>query len=159
MIESTSPNAPVIMCFYYFPLFEIEYKLLREMEIIYCNGGNCSWNKSLTSLGEYFSEFKSIGECIKPVTGGFWNPVETAFNVKRGSLRHLASGNGRCFVREKSVDYENIMKTLGPRRELILQQKQAVKNYRRIKAIMNAPEPEKPEDVEKTLEIIKNVLA
>ena len=51
------------------------------------------WKLNKTSLAWLFKKmpFHILidGEYYSPITGGFWNPVKTLFNIKKGSLKKL----------------------------------------------------------------------
>jgi hypothetical protein len=60
--------------------------------------------KNLDSLAQLFHDWPidndpDMPEKYKHIRGGFWAPVETAFNIKRGSLRYLVSTSGRYYDR------------------------------------------------------------
>ena len=131
-MRDIKPLTPIQRCFLFFPQFHEDFEILIKNKIIIKTGNIFTWNKKKTSLAEYFHDFK--GKSI-PVEGGFWCPIETAFNIKRGSLRNLASPNGRGSygVIKKSRDYEIIINILKPYREKI----QAEKQFLEIKKIID----------------------
>jgi hypothetical protein len=87
--------------------------------------------KSKTSLAEYF---KWIGVFVGVVKGGFWFPIETAFDIKRGTLRKLAGGNANPLKPEKSNDFETIQEWILEYREdsLVLHERKALKEIRKL---------------------------
>ena len=102
----------------HFPQFVIDRLYLMEHNIL--NFVELSpteyfykWNLSLTSLAEYFNDFKLNDNYYEPVISGFWSPIESSFRIDRGKLRHLASKNGRKMVKT-SRDYEYLMSLLEP---------------------------------------------
>jgi len=108
-ILDTSRYIYALHCCLFFPQFLEDRLCLIENGIItVMDPGRYKWNFSLVSLGEYFKDL----ECLGQVPGGFWNPIENLFAIKRGTLRHLVSKNGRAFVREVSKDYEKILTIL-----------------------------------------------
>jgi hypothetical protein len=104
---------PVEECFHYFPQFRMDFRFLVEKEFVIEAEHGLIWPGDETSLGLYFHNFK---KSCKKVKGGFWRPIETAFNKTRGSLRHLVSSNGRGPVKP-SIYYDDLMEKLGQHRK------------------------------------------
>ena len=138
-------------CFYHFPQFFRDFQTLEDNGFIKKTDSGYAWTTSETSLGQYFFDFKKT--CKKPVKGGFWKPIETAFNIKRKSLRHLVSKNGRD-IAKPSKDYEKIMAVLLPRREEI----QNMHKFFRIKDIIDKTNPEYYKKLVQSLKKIENIL-
>jgi glycyl-tRNA synthetase (class II) len=93
----------VFLCLDRFPQFQKDFKILWQNKIITTEGNNLKWNRSLTSLGEYFF--------IRVLDAGdkyFWSIIEPSFGLERNTLTHLVNINGRVYVREVSRDYEEI---------------------------------------------------
>jgi hypothetical protein len=72
--------------------------------------------KNLDSLAQLFHEWPlysdpDIPERYKCIPGGLWAPVETAFNIKRHSLRYLVSTSGRYYDRV-NPEYEKVIEAL-----------------------------------------------
>ena len=136
-------------CFVFYPQFKDDFDFLVKHKIINEAGNNFTWNKSETSLGQYFHDFMP-GKI--PVEGGRWAPIENLFNIERGALRHLVSPNGRGVSgNKKSRDYELIIKLLEPYRIEI----QARKKFLRIQEIIKNTTDK---NLLQSLEEIKNVL-
>jgi hypothetical protein len=123
--------------------------LINNNIITVIEPGRYKWNCSLTSLGEYFKSLERLG----PVSGGFWNPIENLFSIKRGTLRHLANDNGRS-IKKKSKDYEKILDLLQQPREQI----QNNKKFNVISLLINKTDQGNPEEIKNTLMEIKNCL-
>jgi hypothetical protein len=72
--------------------------------------------KNLDSLAQLFHDWPlsydpDMPEKYKHIRGGFWAPIETAFNIKRGSLRSKVSSGGRYYDRE-NPEYKKIIEAL-----------------------------------------------
>jgi hypothetical protein len=72
--------------------------------------------KNLDSLAQLFHDWPlnddpDMPEKYKHIPGGFWAPIETAFNIKRGSLRFLVSTSGRYYDRV-NPEYEKVIEAL-----------------------------------------------
>jgi hypothetical protein len=100
-------------CFSNFPQFLYDFEVLWQNKIITNGNNKFEWNYSLTSLGQYFFGLKTR------LHNNIWWAVEFEFGLKRHTLKHLISKNGReqGFYREISVDYERLMDLLEPYRE------------------------------------------
>jgi hypothetical protein len=139
----------------YFPQLQEDFDMLIGQKVITREiGGGYKWHYSLTSLGEYF---KSI-EADYSIPGGFWNPIETAFGIKRGTLRHLVSNNGREFKRERSRDFEKIIAMLNPHRKRIATERKTLFMFDKIKELIEGATPQTHEERKKIIEQIKNIL-
>jgi hypothetical protein len=66
------------------------------------------WTLNRDSLAQLFKKWPYVDDWIP---GGFWGPVETAFNINRYSLRYLTSTNGRYYDRV-NPDYEKVKKII-----------------------------------------------
>jgi hypothetical protein len=143
--------------FFYYPQFPEDIGALIERKIMTrISKNNYMWNYSLTSLGEYFKSIKT--DHCKNVQGGFWHPIESMFRIKRGTLRHLVSNNGRISKREKSKDFEKIIGILNPYREQMAAEKKTLYVYDEIKNLMEETDPQTHEEREIILEKIKEIL-
>jgi hypothetical protein len=93
-----------------FPLVDCGIIKSREDESL-------EWTlKNLDSLAQLFHDWPiyddpDMPERFKHIRGGFWAPVETAFNIKRGSLRYLVSTNGRYYDRV-NPEYKKVIEAL-----------------------------------------------
>jgi hypothetical protein len=72
--------------------------------------------KNRDSLAQFFhgwplSDDPDMPERYKCIRNGLWAPVETAFNIKRHSLRYLVSTNGRYYGRA-NPEYEKVIEVL-----------------------------------------------
>jgi hypothetical protein len=74
------------------------------------------WTLNRDSLAQLFKKWPYVNSDIP---GGFWGPVETAFKIKRYSLRYLTSTNGRYYDRV-NPDYENVKKIIQDEYEIDL---------------------------------------
>jgi hypothetical protein len=151
MIELTEYQWEITHCRLFYPQFDEDHLYLIEKEIITVESGRYKWNRSLTSLGEYFKSLK----CLKPVKGGIWRPIENTFGIKRGTLRHLLSKNGRGIPKGKlSADFEEILEILQPFRERI----EAVKKFEQVALIIEGTDRDNPEEIIESLEEIESLL-
>jgi len=92
-----------------FPKFAEQIQTLFEHKIItYDKDYKFNWNEDDTSLALYFKNQNFMS--IKKVSGDFWGDIETAFSKKKGSLRHLASSNGRGIGSNKTGKNRNYRK-------------------------------------------------
>jgi hypothetical protein len=83
--------------------------LLARREIIKVHKDeSLEWILNRDSLAQLFKKWPYAGSGIP---GGFWGPIETAFKLKRGSLRYLVSTNGRYYDRV-NPDYEIVKKII-----------------------------------------------
>jgi hypothetical protein len=146
------------LCFRHFPQFRYDYDQLSRHKIIAAENRRLVWNFDKTSLGKYFLDQK--GPAATKVEGGFWAPVEKCFliktnngaeAIKRGSLRHVAHGNGRDCIKP-SRDYEKLMGILEPYRE-----NQARRIFETIKTIVAETDGRNGASVEKCVEAIKKL--
>ena len=90
-----------------FPKFVYDLPELFYYEVIAFEDNQFKWNYDNTSLAGYFKK-------IEKKSGDFWKDIEEAFitkegPIKEGSLRHLASSNGRGKKYKLSKDYEKIL--------------------------------------------------
>jgi hypothetical protein len=92
-----------------FPKFVYDLPELFYYEIITFEDNQFKWNYDNTSLAEYFKS-------IEKKSGDFWQDIEDAFLIKEGSLRHLASSNGRG-IYKPSKGYEKILKLFPNKKE------------------------------------------
>jgi hypothetical protein len=72
--------------------------------------------KNLDSLAQLFHDWPlyddpDMPERYKHIRHGLWGPIETAFNLKRYSLRYLVSTNGRYYDRI-NPEYEKVIEAL-----------------------------------------------
>jgi hypothetical protein len=144
-------------CFFYFPQFQNDYYFLLMKNVITPTSEGLHWNADKTSLGQYF---KNLKKPCNPVKGGFWNPIETTFNIGRGTLRPLVSKNGRGYVKD-SEDYEKIKKMLSKCWKNKIGKRGEKKNneiFSNIKEIIEKTDNENCYEVIQTLETIKNIL-
>jgi hypothetical protein len=101
-------------------ILTVDYPQIKEdLPVLIKNGvikkdesGYC-WNYSYTSLAQYFKYriFNKKPLCGMCKTSMPWAVVEDGFNIKRGTLKHLVSTNGRPpeTIRPLSKDYEKIL--------------------------------------------------
>jgi hypothetical protein len=143
--------AAIEICFIWYPQFLEDFEMLLERKIMTRESRDkYHWNYSKTSLAEYFNSLESRPN----VPGGKWNPVETAFGIKRDSLRHLASPNGRDRPEGyRSQDFEKILVVLAEHRK----QERNRRNFREIKSLIEKTDPRDNEGIKKTLEKIKKM--
>jgi hypothetical protein len=100
------PRGALLGCFKFFHQFHADFNVLvREGFLKRTGPETCEWLKSKTSLAEYF---KWIGWDAEWVSGGFWAPIETAFGIKRHTLRKLAGNNANPLKLEESKDFIKI---------------------------------------------------
>ena len=93
--------------------------LIEQGIIIRHKDESLEWTlKNRDSLAQLFKDWPmdmdydpDMPESLKHIPGGFWGPIETAFNIKRGSLRYLVSTNGRYYDKP-NPEYEKIKKIL-----------------------------------------------
>jgi len=138
-------------CYNYYPQFKKDFKLLVKNDYIIKKDTCLKWTANRTSLAQYFYDFKYT--CKEPVRGGFWAPIESLFNIKRGSLRSLVSTNGRGVTALKpSPDYIKIIELLSPRPESNKQK------FLKIKEIINETDIKDSVKLRKSLEKIKKIL-
>jgi hypothetical protein len=74
------------------------------------------WTLNRDSLAQLFKKWPYASLSME---GGFWGPVETAFKIKRYSLRYLVSTNGRYYDRV-NPDYEKVKKIIQDEYEIDL---------------------------------------
>jgi hypothetical protein len=74
------------------------------------------WTLNRDSLARLFKKWPYA---VSGIPGGFWAPVETAFKIKRHSLRYLTSTNGRYYDRV-NPDYEKVKKIIQDEYEIDL---------------------------------------
>jgi hypothetical protein len=142
---------PVEECFYFFPQFKKDFNfLIKNKKIVIKTENRLLWDASDVSLGQYFYDFKNI--CKRPVAGGFWRPIETAFNIPRGTLRHLVSSNGRGPAKT-SIAYKNLMKELVPYREKY----KIIETFLEIKNIIRDADRGNYSSMEQSLDKIKKL--
>jgi hypothetical protein len=72
--------------------------------------------KNRDSLAQLFHDWPlyddpDMPEQFRHIPGGFWGPVETAFNIKRGSLHFLVSTSGRYYDRV-NPEYKKVIEAL-----------------------------------------------
>jgi hypothetical protein len=146
------------LCLRHFPQFKSDIDELLRKKIITVENRRLVWNFDKTSLGKYFLDQKS--PAVTKVEGGFWAPVEKCFliktnngaeAIKRGSLRHVAHGNGRDCIKP-SKDYEKLMGILKPHRE-----NQPRRIFETIKTIVAETDGRNGASVEKCVEAIKKL--
>jgi hypothetical protein len=101
---------------YFHGIFDI-IRLLAEHKIIKKHEDeSLEWTLNRDSLAQLFKKWPYVDSWIP---GGFWGPVETAFKIKRYSLRYLVSTNGRYYDRV-NPDYEKIKKIIQDEYEINL---------------------------------------
>ena len=96
---------------YRFPEFESSIEIFFYNKIISFEKGHFKWNYDKTSLAQYFGSIKKEND----KTQLFWEYVEYAFAIQKGSLRPLRSDNGS--VRKPSKDYMKIIKLVGTKED------------------------------------------
>jgi hypothetical protein len=161
------------LCFDTYPAFRGEFEILLENGVITREPPDCYvWNYNLTSLAEYFAGLDTSSPGNRK-----WFPVEDAFRVRRkkggpheaikkGSLRHLYSNNGREFKNEYiSMDTEEILAILDPYRKRLDDEKKERAEHEEnkrvlgeIKKLIAGTDDKKSADVKKLLKEIKNLL-
>jgi hypothetical protein len=67
--------------------------------------------KNRDSLAQLFHDWPIYNDLGMHIPHGFWAPVETAFNIKRHSLRYLVSTGGRYYDRV-NPEYEKVIEAL-----------------------------------------------
>jgi hypothetical protein len=127
-------------CFIIYSQFREDYQGLKASSIINYNGvNNYTWLKTKTSLAEYFAW---IGMYEYHVPGGFWYPIETAFNLSRKSLAKLLYKQRQ--LQKPSKDFEEIKNIiLKYRKELAKKNEIAeriLQSFAEIRAIMDEAE-------------------
>ena len=112
-----------------FKQFKDDFAFLWEKEIITAEGENFfiskesldnytfklnfKWNLSKACLAQYFVNLeKDTSETIY-----FWEPIESAFSLKKGSLKHYVNIGG---YEQNAKDYDELMDLLTKHRELNL---------------------------------------
>jgi hypothetical protein len=140
----------VLECIVSYPRFDCDFDyFLSEGIIKPVSEERLKWTKSKSSLAEYFAWIKQPKTTI---TGGFWAPIEMAFDYERGSLRRLAGSNGNAF-KKPSKDFEVIKKGLIPYRANNLRNRERYV-FREIKRIANELSIYKPETIHSALKEI-----
>jgi hypothetical protein len=111
-------------CLSNFPQFEKDFEALWRNKIITGGKNKFKWNYNPTSLGQYFHGLD------RQWSDYFWEIVEFEFGIKRHTLKHLVSPNGRepDFIREKAIDYEKLLALLEPHRKQVEEQKMKENN-------------------------------
>ena len=84
-----------------FPKFVYDLSELFYHKIISYENNSFKWKYDNSSLAMYFKSMEKN-------SGDFWKDIEEAFQIKEGTLRHLASSNGRG-IYKPSKDYEKIL--------------------------------------------------
>lgn len=147
-------SGALLQCLNDFPLFRDDYRFFVEHGIIKpILPDRCEWAKSKTSLAEYF---RWIGFDAGVITGGFWAPIEKAFNIKKGTLRKLAGNNANPLKPEQSKDFIKIKETVLQYREdsdFIRERKV----FQAIKKIVNDTKDEDPEIIHAALIQTQNI--
>ena len=116
MAEEFKAEGALLDCFELYPHFEDDFELLIQAGYIkILNPSTCAWLKSKTSLAEYFKLAKN-DTCYVP--GGFWEPIENAFRIKRHSLRKLAGKNANYLKPDESKDFQKLKPFLQQLRKL-----------------------------------------
>jgi len=134
----------IFYCFLFFPLFRLDYDILKEAGIITHNDfDKYEWTKSKTSLAEYFfwvgeKEREKEEKNQLNIPGGFWASIEKVFGVNKRTLTKMASRNNDRYTPKKSKDFKklrnlwnNTGKKSGSNIRLIIN-----KRNRRIKRIL-----------------------
>jgi hypothetical protein len=142
--------------FLYYPQFREDIEVLFENEVMTFESdeseGCYKWNYSLTSLGEYFLNIKA--DCFAHI---HWNPIESIFGIKKGTLRHLINKNGREFKREKSRDFEKMLNILNQHKKKIAFEKKIFSAFEEIKTIVEKTDNKNIDEVKKTLEKTRGI--
>jgi hypothetical protein len=162
--DDFKPAGALKDCFNYYPDFADDFEFLVKTGYVkIINLKTCKWLKSRTCLAEYlylingfysiddddegyydyYDEDEPKPEKIKKqhIPGGFWAPVEKAFEIERHSLRKLVGMNGNEYKPKKSIAYKKIKPLLIVHRELLKQQQEQNENDLKI------------------LELVKNTIA
>ena len=114
-----------------FPKFVEQIQTLFEHGIITYKDYKFNWNKDDTSLAQYFKNQDFMSR--KNKSGDFWGDIEIAFSKKKGSLRFLASSNGRGIESNKTGRNRNYKKATANRS----------KDYEEIQKLFLTEEEEK----------------
>jgi hypothetical protein len=97
--------------------WEVIDPLIERGVIVRREDESLEWTlKNYDSLAQLFHEWPVNGdpnmpEEYKHIHGGFWGPVETAFNIRRYSLRYLVSTSRRYYDRV-NPEYEKVINVL-----------------------------------------------
>jgi hypothetical protein len=150
---------PLEDCFNFFPQFKDDFTYLvnKDNGFIKKTETGLLWTDDHTSLSQYFYDFKDKGAGLQvkpfkgPVKGGFWNPIETVFNIEKRKLHALVNNNGQG---KKSKGYERIMKGLKPYREKF----RDIENFLLIKEIIGKTKDNNRESILQSMDKIKNIL-
>jgi hypothetical protein len=125
-----------------FPKFAEQIQTLFEHRIITYEDYIFHWNEDDSSLALYFKNQDFLSR--KEKSGDFWGDIETAFSKKKGSLRHLASKNGRGIGSNKPGRNRNYKKATA----------NSSKGYEKIQKLFPSDEEEKYYDKIQALEDI-----
>ena len=147
-LEIPSAAISILRAMDMFPQFEDDFKILWHNKIIELEDGFFKWNYTKTSLAEYFINLENVSE-IK----FFWENIESAFLLEEGSLRHLASSNGRGDP-PPSKDYIKI-------KDLLKSHREHTNNQKKLNAIINMIlniNPDNNDEMTKLFDDIKKIL-
>ena len=186
MSDDFKPEGALKECFNCYPHFDDDFELLvKEGYVKIISPKNCKWLKSRTCLAEYlylisgcyneddydegyydfFEEDDLKPDKIKKpyVPGGFWAPVEKAFELERHTLRKLVGKNGNECKPKKSRAYKKLKPLLLKHRELLKQrQKQNDKELKILELVTNIIATEldvdNPRTINQTLEKIRSLV-
>ena len=140
--DDFKPAGALEDCFTYYPHFADDFELLvKEGYVRIISPAVCKWLKSRTCLAEYLYLINGVysiddddegrydyyeEDDLKPdkikkphIPGGFWAPVEKAFETERHSLRKLVGMNGNDCKPKKSRAYKKIKPLLIRHRTLL----------------------------------------
>ncbi|WP_148257779.1 hypothetical protein [Leadbettera azotonutricia] len=147
----------ITRCFISFPQFRADIGILIEEGVVKHDAfDQYEWVKSKTSLAEYF---KWIGSNVEYVPGGFWEPIETTFRIKRGTLRKLADNNANPLKPPESKDFMKIKAAVQQQRARIDQEKKERSAFNTIKKLIGEVEGGEPEKIREILHKIKEILS
>jgi hypothetical protein len=146
----------ITRCFISFPQFRADIGILLEEGVVkHDTFDQYEWVKSKTSLAEYF---KWVGSNVEYVPGGFWEPIETTFRIKRGTLRKLAGHNANPLKPAQSKDFIEIQTAVQQHRAGVRQQQKERATFNSIKKLVSEVESEDPEKIREILQRIKKIL-
>jgi len=157
MADNNELKGALKECIRCFPKFYDDFDvLLSEGYMQMTSPETCKWLKSSTSLAQYF---KWTDKGVKRVSGGFWDPIEKTFGIKRHTLRKLQGRNGNDFKLDESIDFSKLKPILEEKRyqKDLLKLEKVI--FDGIKYFVIMAEQEKPESIHFTLEKTKKLIS
>ena len=146
----------LLECFIEFPLFGVDYSCLEKNGFVrQISPERCEWLKTKTSLAEYFNW---VCPEKRRITGGFWNPVSTAFGMNKGQLQKLAGGNGNSSKPDESKDFKALKALVLSGRGEALRIRTEAEAYNAIMRLVGDSKCDTPEKIHVFIQKIKKIL-